>query len=145
MDVVDRETRSRMMRGIGPQNTAPELIVRRALHASGLRFRLHARDLPGSPDIVLPKYRSVVFVHGCFWHRHAGCRYCTTPKSNAEFWSRKFAANVERDRRQRRLLQERGWKVFTVWECQLGKPSFLVRLASRIRTSARDLSTRSPK
>src|SRR5687768_16771374 len=102
MDVVDRATRSRMMAAISGRNTVPELSVRRALHAAGLRFRLHRRDLPGSPDLVLARFKAVVFVHGCFWHRHRGCRFATTPRSNASFWSQKFEANVERDRRQTR-------------------------------------------
>src|SRR4051812_7398106 len=97
MDIVDRTTRSRMMSGIRNKNTRPEIAIRQALHAAGYRFRLHRRDLPGSPDIVLPRHRIAVFVHGCFWHRHLGCRFATSPKTNQDFWNTKFAANVARD------------------------------------------------
>jgi len=134
VDVVDRATRSRMMSGIRGKDTKPELAVRSFLHRAGLRFRLHAR-LPGKPDLVLPRYRTVVFVHGCFWHRHEGCRYATTPASNAGFWQEKFAANVQRDARVKRQLEEAGWQVETVWACQLGEVE-LSRLADRIRNNA---------
>lgn len=117
-DIVSRETRSRMMASIGASNTLPELLVRSYLHGAGLRFRLHERALPGTPDLVLPKHRAVVFVHGCFWHRHAGCRFATTPATRPEFWAAKFASNVSRDKRQSRLLRAKGWRVFTVYECQ---------------------------
>ena len=117
--------RSRNMAAIRGKDTAPELAVRRILHAMGLRFRLHRKDLPGRPDIVLPKHRTVVFVHGCFWHRHEDCRYTTTPKTRQEFWQTKFAANVERDRRNRTDLQRLGWRVIVVWECELRQPSDL--------------------
>ena len=117
--------RSRNMAAIRGKDTAPELAVRRILHAMGLRFRLHRKDLPGRPDIVLPKHRTVVFVHGCFWHRHKGCRYTTTPKTRQEFWQSKFAANVERDGRNRTDLQQLGWRVIVVWECELRQPSDL--------------------
>lgn len=134
MDVVDRATRSRMMSGIRGKDTKPELVVRSFLHRAGLRFRLQAR-LPGKPDLVLPRYGTAVFVHGCFWHRHEGCRYATTPASNAEFWQEKFAGNVERDARVKRQLEEAGWRVETVWACQLGEVE-LSRLARRIRNNA---------
>ena len=120
-DIVDRATRSRMMAGIGSRNTKPELVLRRALHARGLRFRLHVRKLPGTPDLVFRRFGAVCFVHGCFWHRHEGCRYTTTPATKEEFWQNKFAANVERDRRDRRALLEAGWRVAVVWECALRK------------------------
>lgn len=134
MDVVDRVTRSRMMSGIRGKDTKPEMIVRSFLHRAGLRFRLHAK-LPGKPDLVLPKYRTVVFVHGCFWHRHEGCRYATTPTSNVLFWEAKFAANVQRDAQVIRRLEEQGWRVEVVWSCQLSE-SELTRLTSRIRKKA---------
>ena len=117
--------RSRNMAAIRGKDTAPELAVRRILHAMGLRFRLHRKDLPGRPDIVLPKHRTVVFVHGCFWHRHEGWRYATTPKTRQQFWQTKFAANVERDSRNRTDLQQLGWHVIVVWECELRQPSDL--------------------
>jgi DNA mismatch endonuclease, patch repair protein len=119
IDVVDKATRSRMMAGIRGRNTGPELKLRRLLHAAGFRYRLHAKDLPGRPDIVLPRYRAAIFVHGCFWHRHPECRYATTPGSNTEFWTTKFAANVARDFVNERALIEAGWRVTIVWECEL--------------------------
>ena len=122
MDIVDTVTRSRMMAGIKGRNTRPEMIVRRFLHANGYRFRLHRRDLPGSPDIVLPRFRTCIFVHGCFWHRHAGCRYATTPKTRPEFWQTKFERNVDRDVRARAALVADGWTVVTIWECELKSP-----------------------
>lgn len=112
-------TRSRNMAAIRGKNTAPELAVHRILHAMGLRFRLHRKDLPGRPDIVLPRHRTVVFVHGCFWHRHEGCRYTTTPKTRLAFWHAKFDENVARDHRNRIALEEMGWRVLVVWECEL--------------------------
>jgi DNA mismatch endonuclease (patch repair protein) len=117
-DVVDPATRSRMMRGIRGQDTQPELAVRRYLHAAGLRFRLHDKRLPGRPDIVLPKFKTVILVHGCFWHRHEGCPYATTPSSRRDFWGRKFALNVQRDAENVKALQAVGWTVITIWECQ---------------------------
>lgn len=125
--------RSKNMAAIRGRNTTPELRVRSLLHRLGYRFRLHLGDLPGSPDVVLPKYRTVVFVHGCFWHRHPGCRYATTPRNRAEFWERKFEQNVERDRRQQEQLIAMGWRVMVVWECELRDfPSLMTRL-ERIR------------
>lgn len=119
-DVVDRATRSRMMSRIRGRDTKPELLVRSWLHRAGLRFRLHAGDLPGSPDIVLPRWNAVVFVHGCFWHRHRGCPLAATPKSRPAFWNAKFRSNVDRDERNRRDLRRLGWRIRTVWECALG-------------------------
>jgi len=110
--------RSALMSRIRGRDTKPELVVRSLLHRMGYRFRLCRRDLPGSPDIVLPRHGMVVFVHGCFWHRHKGCKGATSPKSNVGFWQDKFAANVERDARNRRDLRCLSWKVVTVWECQ---------------------------
>jgi len=118
-DIVDSATRSRMMSRVRGRDTLPELLVRRYLHAAGLRFRTNVRKLPGSPDIVLPRYRTVVFIHGCFWHRHAGCRFAATPATRTEFWNGKFSANVSRDLRVRGELEALGWNVLTVWECQL--------------------------
>lgn len=134
MDVVDAATRSRMMAGIRGKDTKPELIVRSFLHRAGLRFRLHAK-LAGKPDLVLPKYRAAVFVHGCFWHRHEGCRYTTTPTNNAAFWREKFATNMRRDAKVKQQLQELGWRVLVIWSCELDERR-LAKLAARIRKSA---------
>jgi DNA mismatch endonuclease (patch repair protein) len=116
-DVVSKKVRSRMMAGIGPAHTQPEIAIRKLLHRAGFRFRLHDRELPGRPDIILRKHRAVIFVHGCFWHRHQRCRFCTSPASNTEFWTNKFASNVERDRRNQQELLDHGWRVLVVWEC----------------------------
>ena len=120
-DIVDRTTRSRMMAGIGSRNTKPELALRRALHALGLRFRLHNRKLPGTPDLVFKRFGAVCFVHGCFWHRHDDCPYAYTPSTRRAFWAAKFDSNAERDRQNRRDLLEAGWRVAVVWECALRK------------------------
>lgn len=133
-DVVDRATRSRMMSGIRGKNTRPEIAVRKGLHRLGLRFRLHAR-LPGRPDLVFPRHRTAVFVHGCFWHRHAGCRFATTPATNAEFWQAKFANNVERDLRKIGELEHLGWRVIVVWACELDAGA-IDQLATDIRATA---------
>lgn len=131
-DIVDPATRSRMMAGIKGGDTTPERLVRSYLHRAGLRFSLHRTDLPGRPDIVLPAWNTVIFVHGCYWHRHPGCRYATTPASNVQFWQRKFDANVARDTRNIAALRRAGWRVFVVWECRTG-PSALDALVRRIR------------
>ena len=122
MDIVDKQTRSRMMAGIRGKDTKPELALRRALHARGFRYRLHAKHVRGRPDLVFPKHHAVVFMHGCFWHRHNGCRYTSTPSTRPEFWQAKFEANVARDATVRAALLESGWRVATVWECALRKP-----------------------
>lgn len=119
MDVVDSRTRSRMMAGIRGADTRPELALRRELHRAGLRYRLHVAGLPGRPDLVFPARRAAVLVHGCFWHRHEGCHWCTTPASNVDFWTRKFSRNVERDMRHLEELSRLGWRVAIVWECAL--------------------------
>ena len=134
VDIVDAETRSRMMAGIKGKNTRPELALRRSLHARGFRYRLHSKNAQGRPDLVLPKYRAVVFVHGCFWHRHLGCRYATNPKTRAEFWEVKFAANVARDSAVRAALLEAGWRVATIWECALRKPEQIAAAADQFST-----------
>lgn len=117
MDVVDPKTRSRMMAGIRGENTRPEILVRKALFAAGFRFRLHRRDLPGAPDIVMSWRRTVVFVHGCFWHQHKGCKFAKLPASRPEFWARKLSGNVARDSHVVRALNGGGWRVLIVWEC----------------------------
>ena len=119
VDTITGERRSWNMSRIRGRDTGPELRLRSLLHRAGFRFRLHAKKLPGRPDIVLPKYRTAILVHGCFWHRHSGCRNATTPSTRAEFWQEKFDSNVRRDARNRADLEEAGWTVMTVWECEL--------------------------
>jgi len=140
-DIVDRKTRSRMMAGIRGADTRPEIAVRSFLHRRGFRFRLRARELPGRPDIVLPKYGAVVFVHGCFWHRHPNCRFAYVPKTRRAFWLDKFAENVERDRAVARRLRDLEWRVFVVWECEITEAR-LLRLCEKIRSI--DANAREP-
>jgi DNA mismatch endonuclease, patch repair protein len=120
------------MAAIRSKNTKPEVQVRSFLHKEGFRFRLHDRTLAGSPDIVLKKYRTIVFVNGCFWHRHEGCRFAYNPKSREQFWQKKFKGNVERDIRNYRLLSEQGWNVISVWECEVKDQTFTNWLPGRI-------------
>ena len=123
------------MARVRQKNTEPELVVRRCLHGLGYRFRLHRTDLPGTPDIVLPKYRKAIFVHGCFWHRHLGCKQTTTPKTRTEFWENKFRTNVRRDQNNMRKLSEAGWEPIVIWECEVADPSDLEgRLISLLNT-----------
>lgn len=121
-DIVDSKTRSRMMAGIRGKNTRPELLVRKFLHSKGFRYRLHDNKLLGSPDIVLRKYHLAIFVHGCFWHRHKGCKFATTPSQNRKKWLLKFRQNTERDKRQINQLIDTGWRVLVVWECAFKPP-----------------------
>ena len=118
VDILTPDRRSALMSHIRSKNTKPELIVRRLAHALGYRFRLHRRDLPGSPDLVFPRRRKVIFVHGCFWHRHGGCKYSYSPQSNIAFWERKFSKNIERDLDAMKKLRELNWTVLVVWECE---------------------------
>lgn len=138
MDVVTSEQRSAMMSRIRGKDTKPELIVRRLAHTLGYRFRLHRRDLPGAPDLVFPGRKKVVFVHGCFWHRHPGCRFAYKPKSNTKFWERKFDSNIERDARVLRELQERGWSPLVIWECETSDLEALTSLL-RVHLEAGEL------
>lgn len=119
MDRLNAAERSANMARIRGKDTGPEMQVRRIAHSMGLRFRLHRKDLPGRPDLVFPKHRLAVFVHGCFWYRHPGCGWASTPSTRPEFWRAKFDANVERDLRQQAALTEQGWKVLVLWECGL--------------------------
>ena len=112
------EQRSRNMSAIKSKNTKPEIAVRKVLHSMGYRFRLHKKDLPGSPDIVLPKYKTAIFVHGCFWHRHENCKYATTPKTREEFWNNKFRSNVERDLEIHEKIKNLNWRSVVIWECE---------------------------
>lgn len=127
-DVVDRKTRSRMMAAIKGKNTRPEILVRSALHRRGFRFKLHDKTLPGKPDLVLPKYKAVINIHGCFWHGH-DCKFFKVPSTNTEFWLQKINGNRSRDSVQRKALLEQGWRVLTVWECALrGKKADTLQL-----------------
>ena len=128
MDIVTKAVRSRMMSCIRSANTRPEIMVRRYLHATGLRFGLHNRGLPGRPDIVLPRYKVAIFVHGCFWHRHPGCVKATTPSTRPEFWAAKFEGNVARDATTEQCLVAAGWRVLTIWECEINDLARLDRL-----------------
>ena len=118
-DRISPEHRSWNMSRIRGKDTGPELCLRSLLHRAGFRYRLHDTTLPGKPDLVLPRYRTVIFVHGCYWHRHSGCKYAATPRTRTDFWLAKFQGTVERDRRTAEALTQRGWRVITVWECEL--------------------------
>ena len=120
MDSLTPERRSWNMSRIRGKDTRPEILVRSLLHSLGYRFRLNRKDVPGKPDIVLPKYKTAIYVHGCFWHRHEKCRLAYTPKSNLDFWSKKFARNLERDAEVAAKLKSDGWNQITIWECELG-------------------------
>ena len=130
-DTISRKHRSWNMSRISGRDTKPERVVRSILHRLGFRFRLHGRKLPGRPDVVLPRHRTVVLVHGCFWHRHPRCRFAYTPKSNSLFWLHKFEENVARDRRTATALRAQGWKVVTVWECETANVEQLAASLSR--------------
>ena len=118
MRVITDPERSAIMRAVKQKHTGPEMIVRKLLFSLGLRYRLHRKSLPGSPDVVFASSKIAVFVHGCFWHRHAGCKLATTPKANADFWREKFERNVARDRDNEEKLREMSWRVFVVWQCE---------------------------
>ncbi|MEN6383185.1 MAG: very short patch repair endonuclease [Rectinema sp.] len=131
MDKVDKATRSRIMASVHRRDTMPEMVLRRGLHRDGFRYRIDVRALPGSPDIAFPKYGAVVFVHGCFWHRH-GCIGTTMPKTNKAFWRRKFEANQARDEQAIGDLLAMGWRVCIIWECSLKSPVNAVRTIRKV-------------
>lgn len=136
MDILAPEQRSSLMSRIRNKDTGPEMKVRRLAHALGFRFRLHRRNLPGSPDLVFPSHRKVIFVHGCYWHRHPGCRYAYSPKSNIAFWQSKFKANVTRDRRAASALVALGWDILVVWECETRNADILrLRLTKFLKSN----------
>jgi DNA mismatch endonuclease (patch repair protein) len=139
MDKISKERRSWNMSRIRSKNTRPEVLVRSLMHRMGYRFRLHSRRLPGSPDIVLSKWKTVVFVHGCFWHRHSGCRYAYSPKTRKTFWQSKFSQNVRRDLDRVRALRSLGWQVVPVWECELAHPA---KLEKRLKLMTRKAPNR---
>ncbi len=130
MDTLTRKERSLRMARIRSKDTKPEIMVRSCLHRMGFRFSLRRKDLPGSPDIVLPKHRTVVFVHGCFWHQHKGCKSSHIPKTRIAFWKKKFEANVRRDQKVMRQLRALGWSPVVIWECQAKKKGFAKHLAA---------------
>lgn len=135
-DVHTPETRSYNMSMIRGKNTKPEIIVRKFLHSKGLRFRLHKKELPGKPDIVLPKFKTVIFIHGCFWHGHKNCKYFVIPKTRTEWWISKIERNRLVDKRNNDNLKKNGWKIITIWECQLRPKNFsktLYKLESKLR------------
>jgi DNA mismatch endonuclease, patch repair protein len=129
-DRFSLQKRSDIMGRVKRKDTRPEKVVRSLLHRMGYRFRLQNKDLPGTPDIVLPKYETVIFVHGCFWHRHPGCRYASTPQSNITFWKEKFEKNVERDEKAKKALEILSWQVLIVWQCETRK---IEELQSRLK------------
>jgi DNA mismatch endonuclease (patch repair protein) len=150
IDVVDNITRSRMMAGIRGKNTKPELSLRSALHRLGLRYRLHVAGLPGRPDIVLPKHHAAIEVHGCFWHRHEHCSFCTTPASNMRFWKSKFGDTVKRDKRNVETLRKLGWRVAIVWECSVkdeGAEAIAEKIVAWLQSNRtfKEISSRSAK
>ena len=131
-DTVDKKTRSRIMASVGQRDTGPELILRKALHRLGFRYRLNDKKLPGSPDLVFKKYNAVIFVHGCFWHRH-GCKLSTFPSTRKKFWKEKFDANKKRDKRNIDALKNDGWRVIIVWECCLkGKDVDVTKISTLV-------------
>jgi len=123
VDVHNKDTRSYNMSQIKGKNSKPELIVRKYLFSQGLRYRVHVSSLPGKPDIVLRKYNTVIFIHGCFWHRHKNCPYCSTPKSNQQFWQDKFKRTIDNDVKHQKELKKSGWNLIIIWECELNKTS----------------------
>ncbi len=133
MDVLTKEQRKKCMSHIKGEDTKPEIIVRSWLHNNGYRFRIHHSNLPGKPDIVLKKYNLVIFVHGCYWHRHKNCKYATTPKTNYEFWQAKFEENIARDTKNIEELSSQGWNVLILWECQVKTNEFISILDSKLK------------
>lgn len=135
-DIKTKESRSYNMSRIAGKDTKPEELVRKYLFSKGFRYRKNVRKLPGTPDLVLPKYRTVIFINGCFWHGHEGCKYFVWPKNNAEFWKQKIETNISRDQRKEAQLRDMGWNVLIVWECELRPPkrqATLERLESQLR------------
>jgi len=138
-DVHSKETRSYNMSRIRSKDTKPEMLVRRFLHKNGFRYRLHVKDMPGKPDIVLPKYKTVIFIHGCFWHGHEGCKYYVVPKSRTEWWLNKIGSNITNDTNAERLLTAAGWNIIKIWECEL-KPSLLEQTLINLPKTLHEIS-----
>jgi len=118
-DVHSKETRSYNMSRIRSKDTKPEMLVRKFLHKNGFRYRLHVKDLPGKPDIVLPKYKTVIFIHGCFWHGHEGCKYAALPTTRTEWWEEKIVRNIQNDKKAEAALRAANWNIITIWQCEL--------------------------
>jgi len=137
MDTLSPMSRSKIMASIRSKNTKPELAVRSALHRMGFRFRLHCREMPGNPDIVLPKYKAIVWVHGCFWHCHSNCQTGRRPKSNIDYWNPKISRNIERDKINRRKIARKGWRNFVIWECQILDPRRFEKKLGSLRKQLR--------
>ena len=131
-DTVPKSVRSRIMSSVKQRHTKPEMIVRSLLHNLGYRFRLHRKDLPGSPDIVLPKFRTAIFVHGCFWHQHKNCNKSRRPSSNQEYWNNKLDQNISRDKRKEGELSKLNWRVVTIWQCEIKDLNILTKKIKRI-------------
>jgi DNA mismatch endonuclease, patch repair protein len=141
MDVFSREKRSQIMSRVSGKNTKPELIVRSLLHRMGYRFRLHRKDLPGKPDITLPKYKKVIFIHGCFWHGHKHCKRSSLPNTNREFWEHKIRSNAQRDYKNISSLTEKGWEVMVLWSCQIkNKEDLISKLIEFIENKKKEYS-----
>ena len=136
-DVLSKEQRKLCMSHVRGKDTKPELLVRQFLFAQGFRYRLYRKDLPGKPDIVLPKYKTVIFINGCFWHGHTGCKYATIPEANHDFWLAKISGNIERDKSNYAKLFELGWKVIEIWQCEL-KPKFREQTLKNLLTELRN-------
>lgn len=136
-DVLSKEQRKRCMSHVRGKDTKPEVMVRQFLFAQGFRYRLYRKDLPGKPDIVLPKYNTVIFINGCFWHGHSGCKYATIPEANHDFWLAKISGNIERDKSNYAKLYELGWKVIEIWQCEL-KPKFREQTLNNLLTELRN-------
>lgn len=130
--MISAEQRSKIMAQIGSKNTKPEIIVRKWLHRRGFRFRLHRADLPGKPDIVLPKFKTIIFIHGCFWHQHLNCKKSTLPKNNSTYWEEKFKRNLKNDSKAISQLQESGWQVIIIWECEVLNGEYQNIIKSRV-------------
>jgi DNA mismatch endonuclease (patch repair protein) len=130
MDVHTKEIRSKNMAAIKGKDTKPEMLVRRFLHANGFRYKLHDKSLPGKPDIVLPKYKTVIFIHGCFWHGHKDCKYFVIPKTRTEWWLNKINGNIDNDAKAIKALKKEGWRIITIWECDLKANNFEVTVAN---------------
>lgn len=132
MDIWDKKKRSEVMSKIRSKNTKPEMALRKALFAKGFRYRINYKKLPGKPDIVFPKYKTAIFVHGCFWHHHEGCKYGYTPKSNTDFWIKKISSNQERDKKNTLQILSMAWKVLVVWECEIKQKDNIEKLVSKV-------------